>query len=87
MFGLSNISNAVPSAQLSLYQSKLQQARRDAAQAQENVRTLEAQTDEARQQAAQTQDEVNSLERRPPRAQATLNTSGQFTGGLLNTTA
>jgi multidrug resistance efflux pump len=87
MFGMSSISSAVSSAQLSLYQARLQQARRDAAQAQDNVRALEAQTDEARQKAAQAQDDVNTLESRPPRPQATLNTSGQFTGALLNATA
>jgi chromosome segregation ATPase len=87
MFGMSGISSAVSSAQLSLYQFKLQQARRDAAQAQDNVLALEAQTDEARQKAAQAQDNVNALESRPPPGQATVNTSGQFTGWLLNTKA
>lgn len=87
MFGLSVTSSAIPSAQLGLYQFKLQQARRDAAQAQDNVRTLEAQTNEARQQAAQAQDEVRSLESQPPRTQATLNTQGQTTGQLLNVSA
>jgi multidrug resistance efflux pump len=87
MFGLSSTSSAIPSAQLSLYQFKLQQARQDAAQAQDNVRALEIQTDEARQQAAQAQDDVRSLESQPPRPQSTLNTQGQLTGGLLNTSA
>lgn len=87
MFGLSVTSSAVPSAQLSLYQFKLQQARRDAAQAQDKVSTLEAQTNEARQQAAQARDEVSSLEYQRPRAQTTLNTQGQTTGRLLNVSA
>jgi multidrug resistance efflux pump len=87
MFGLPATSSAVPSAQLGLYQFKLQQARRDAAQAQDKVRTLEAQTNEARQKAAQAQDKVNSLESQPPRTQSTLNTQGQTTGQLLNVSA
>jgi uncharacterized protein YPO0396 len=87
VFGLSATSNAVPSAQLRLYQSKLQQARREAAQAQDNVRTLEAQTNEARQQAAQAQDNVRSLEGQSSRAQTTRNTSVQTTGQLLNVSA
>lgn len=87
MFGMSAISTAVSSAQLNLYQFKLQQARRDAAQAQDDVRALEAQTDEARQKAARAQDKVDALERRPPGKEVTLNTSGQFTGAVLNATA
>jgi hypothetical protein len=87
MFGLSASSNAIPSAQLGLYQVKLQQARRDAAQAQDTVHALEAQTAAARQKAGQAQAEVSSLESRPPRPQATLNTSGQYTGSVLNVRA
>jgi len=87
VFGLPANSSAVPSAQLGLYQFKLQQARRDAAQAQDDVRTLEAQTNQARQQAAQAQDNVSSLESQPPRTQTTLNTQGQTTGQLLDVRA
>lgn len=85
MFGLPATSSAVPGAQLNLYQFKLQQARRDAAQAQDNVRTLEAQTNQARQQAAQAQDNVRSMESQPPRT--TVNTQGQATGQLLDVSA
>ena len=87
MFGLSVTSGAVPSVQLTLYQFKLQQARRDAAQAQDDVKSLEVQTDKARQDAAQAQDEVSSLESQPPRAQPTLNTQGHTTGRMLNVRA
>jgi multidrug resistance efflux pump len=87
VFGLSATSGAIPGAQLGLYQFKLQQARRDAAQAQENVRSLEAQTNEARQEAAQAQDNVRSLEGQPPRAQPAINTQGQTTGKLLSVQA
>jgi len=87
MFGLSATSDAVPSVQLTLYQFKLQQARRDAAQAQDDVRSLEVQTDKARQDAAQAQDDVSSLESQPPRAQPTLNTQGHTTGRMLNVRA
>ena len=87
MFGLPATSSAVPGAQLGLYQFKLQQARREAAQAQDNVRMLEAQTDQARQQAAQAQDNVRSMENQSPRAQTTVNTQGQTTGQLLDVSA
>lgn len=90
MFGLAPTSSGLPSAQLSLYQTKLQQARREAAQAQTKVQSLEAQTDTARQQAAQAQNEVRSIERQvPPRSSAalTLNAHGETTGRLLSVQA
>lgn len=87
MFGMTSISGAIPSAQLGLYQFKLQQARQEAAQAQDNVRALEEQTNQARQEAAQSQDNVRLLEGQSPRSRPTLNTSGQFTGSVLSVTA
>jgi multidrug resistance efflux pump len=90
VFGLAPTSSGLPSAQLSLYQAKLQQARREAAQAQAQVQSLEAQTESARQQAAQAQNEVRSLEGKgAPRSdtQTTLNSQGETTGRLLNTQA
>jgi chromosome segregation ATPase len=87
VFGMTSISGAIPSAQLGLYQFKLQQARSEAAQAQEEVRALEAQTNQARQSAAQSQENVRSLESQSPLSRATLNTSGQFTGSVLSVTA
>lgn len=90
MFGLAPTSSGLPSAQLSLYQAKLQQARHEAAQAQTRVQSLEAQTETARQEAAQAQNEVHSLEGKgAPRNDATptLNTRSETTGRLLNTQA
>jgi multidrug resistance efflux pump len=87
VFGLSATSNAIPSIQLGLYQSRLQQAQREAAQAQDKVRTLEAKTEQAQQEAAQAQDNVRSLESQPPRTQPALNTQGQVTGSLLSVRA
>lgn len=87
MFGLPATSSALPSAQLNLYQFKLQQARRDADQAQDKVRALESQTNQARQDAAQAQNDVRSLESQDPSRQTTMNTLGQKTGQLLNASA
>ena len=87
MFGLPATSSALPSAQLDLYQFKLQQARREAAQAQSNVRTLEAQTNQARQAAAQAANDVNALESQDPARHPTTNTLGQKTGQLLDVSA
>jgi multidrug resistance efflux pump len=84
---MTSTSSAVPSAQLGLYQFKLQQARQEAAQAQDYVRALEAQTNQAQQAAAQSQDNVRSLEGQSPRSRPTLNTSGEFTGSVLSVTA
>ncbi len=90
MLGLAPSSSGLPSQQLSLYQAKLQQAQREAAQAQTRVQSLEVQTETARQEAAQAQSEVRSLEGKgSPRndAKPTLNTRGETTGRLLSTQA
>lgn len=90
MFGLAPSSSSQPSVQLSLYQTRLQQAQREAVQAQNRLQSLEAQTETARQAAAQAQNEVSSIEGQvPPRGSAapTLNTRGETTGRLLSVQA
>jgi chromosome segregation ATPase len=87
VFGLTATSSALPSVQINLYQSRLQQARLEAAQAEDNVRYLEAQTNDARQQADEAENNVNSLEGQAPRVQPTVNTQGQITGSLLSVQA
>jgi uncharacterized protein YPO0396 len=88
LFSLAPTSSGQPSAQLSLYQAKLQQARREAAQAQSRVQSLETQTDTARQEAAQAQNGVRSIESQAPqRSSPTLNARGETTGRLLNAQA
>lgn len=84
MFGLSPTTSSPSGVPLSLYQARLQQARMEAAQAQDKVRSLEAQTAKAQREADQAKDDVRSLERQAPRPQTRLNTLGQQTGRLLN---
>jgi chromosome segregation ATPase len=87
------------SGQLGLYRSKLQQAKREADQAENRVAQLEQQTQTARNQASRANDRVRAAESNPPptglRAgnapseapRATLNTLGQLNGRLLNVQA
>ncbi|EYC52847.1 hypothetical protein AZ34_09350 [Hylemonella gracilis str. Niagara R] len=94
-----NSGTASTSGQLSLYRARLQQARREADQAENRVAQLEQQTQTARNQAARANDRVRSVESNPPRAEstteqrgqqaarATLNTLGQLNGRLLNVQA
>lgn len=84
MFGLSPTTSSPSGVPLSLYQARLQQARMEAAQAQDKVRSLEAQTAKAQREADQAQDELRSLERQAPRAQPRFNALAQPTGRLLN---
>lgn len=88
MLGLAPASDGLPSQQLSLYQARLQQTRREAAQANAKVQSLESQADTARQESAQAQREVSQLEGEPPqRSRTGLNMRGETTGRLLNVQA
>lgn len=87
MYGLAPSSSALPSAQLSIYQAKLQQARREAEQAQAKVESLDGQAAAARQESARATDKVRALEGHPLRRGDTLNTQGQTTGRLLDVAA
>jgi len=87
VFGLAPSSSGQSSVQLSLYKTRLQQAQREAAQAQAKVQSLEDQTETARQAAAQAQNEARSIASQvPPRSSTapTLNTQGETTGRLLS---
>jgi len=93
MLGLSATHNSTPSVQLRQYQTQLQQARREAAQAQDKVVTLEAQAQVARQESARADDRVRGLESQPPRTSVPdsnskrINTLSQLSGTILDVTA
>lgn len=65
-----NSGTASVSSQLNLYQTKLQQARREASQAANLVAQLEQQTQTARDQAVRANDRVRATESDPPRTAA-----------------
>lgn len=95
MLGLSAVNSSTPSvqAQLSRYQTQLQQARREAAQAADKVAQLEQQAQVARQDSARADDTVRSLESQPPRSDSssgtrkTINSLSQLSGTVLDVTA
>ncbi len=81
-------------AQLSQYQTQLQQARREAAQAANRVSQLEQQAAVARQESASADDKVRGLENQPPRSDSNnsgtrkrINTLSQLSGTVLDVTA
>lgn len=81
-------------AQLSRYQSQLQQARREASQAANRVSQLEQQAAVARQESASADDKVRGLESQPPRSENSnsgtrkrINTLSQLSGTVLDVTA
>ncbi|MDP1655920.1 MAG: hypothetical protein Q8K91_12510 [Hylemonella sp.] len=90
MLGLASSSSGLPSQQLSLYQAKLQQARREATQAEAKLKSLEKQTEAARQEFAQTHNEVRQVEHQTSQhnsATPIINSRGEATGRLLNVQA
>lgn len=95
MLGLSATNAGTPSAQQRLYQSQLQQARREATQAADRVARLEQQSRVARQEAERADERVRGLENQPPRAETAANPASrkriaslsQLSGTLLDTTA
>ena len=98
MLGLTATNNSTPSVQtqLSAYQSQLQQARHEAAQAANRVERLEQQAQVARQEAARAEEKVRGLESQPPRSDSsgstnrnrkTINSLSHLSGTLLDETA
>lgn len=89
MLGLSPASSAQPKPQLQQYQSQLQQARREAALAQQRVAALEARTEQARRAADEADHRVGRLESQPPRAEhsGSRYITGRVIGALLNVEA
>ena len=89
MATIGSATTKLPSAQISMYEGRLQQARRDTSQAQERVRELEAQTERARSEAARAEDRLRGVERQAPqgrevRQPSVVNTQGQVTGRVLS---
>lgn len=82
-------TSGTPDWQVSQYQARLQQARRQAGQAEEVVRRLELQTEQARSEAMRSEDKVRRIERQAPegheaRQPSIVNTQGQVTGRVLS---
>lgn len=61
MVAITATNSATPSLQRSLGSARLEQARREADQAEANAKDLRAQADEAQQQAQKSQDKVRSV--------------------------
>ena len=80
-------TSGVSSIQLQMQQLRLEQARQDAARADNNLRALESQTQEARSDAANRRSNVEKLEQNYRKDSTRINTQGQVTGQLLNTQA
>ena len=88
MSALSAISAGEPSIQFSLYQAKLNQARREAQEVRREVQSLEEQTQDAYDKATKVKTEVLSLEENSPRRRGpVLNAQGEPTGRLLSVQA
>lgn len=95
VMAMQSLNGSTPGAraQLSQYQTQLQQARREAAQAANRVSQLEQQAAVARQESASADDKVRGLENQPPRSdnnsgtRKRINTLSQLSGTLLDTTA
>lgn len=95
-WALSATTSSTPGVrlQLSLYQAQLQQARREAAQAEERVARLEQQTEAARREADRAQDRLQTLQDAPPRppsedagARRRINSLSLLSGSLLDVMA
>ena len=87
MLGLSATNAGTPSAQLRLYQSQLQQARREASQAADRVARPEQQSRVARQEAER--GEADSVSPPPPSASRRMirNASSDSPCGKASSTA
>lgn len=71
MVAITATNSATPSVQASLGRARLEQARREADQAEANARDLRAQADEAEQQAQSSQDNVRKVAASNLRAEST----------------
>jgi len=95
-YALAATSSSTPSVRLQLdsYQARLQQARREAAQAEQRLARLEQQTEAARREADRAQGRLQDLQDNPPRPPAEqssqrrrINTLSQLSGSLLDVRA
>lgn len=99
VMAMQSINGSTPGvwAQQSQYQTQLQQARREAAQAADRVSQLERQAAVARQESVRADDKVRGIESQPPRGDTgsnspagtrkRINTLSQLSGTLLDVTA
>ena len=71
MVAITATNSATPSIQASSGRARLEQARREADQAEANARDLRAQADEAEQQAQSSQENVNRIAARNQREEST----------------
>jgi uncharacterized protein (UPF0333 family) len=75
MVAITATNNATPSLQLALSQARLDQARRDADQAEANAKNLRTQADQAEQESQSRQNDVQSLTRQTSQVQSTYSAS------------
>lgn len=100
VLALQSLNGGTPSAraQLSQYQSQLQQARQDASRAADRVARLEQQTAVARSESVRADGRVRDIEGNPPRgsdsnkaqdrpARRAINSLSMLSGTLLDETA
>ena len=71
MVAITATNSATPSLQVTLGRARLEQARREADQAEANARDLRAQADDAEQQAQRSQDNVRKVSARTQQEEAT----------------
>jgi hypothetical protein len=90
MVAIAATNSATPSLQSTLGKVRLEQARREADQAEINAQNLRAQADAAEQDAENSQGRVRDLTARQQREDPTYqfqNTPGQGTGRFVNLSA
>jgi chromosome segregation ATPase len=75
MVAITATNSATPSLQLALSQTRLEQARRDADQAEANAKNLRSQADQAEQESQNRQNDVQSLSSQTAQAQDTYSAS------------
>ena len=75
MVAITATNSATPSLQLALSQTRLEQARREADQAEANAKNLRSQADQAEQESQNRQNDVQSLTSQTAQAQATYSAS------------
>ena len=71
MVSITSTNSATPSLQLALSQARLEQARKDADQAEANAKSLRIQADQAEQESQNRQSDVQSLSSQTSQEQAT----------------
>jgi multidrug resistance efflux pump len=75
MVAIAATNSTTPSLQLALSQARLEQARKDADQAEANAKTLRTQADQAEQESQNRQNDVQSLTNQASQAQSVYSSS------------